>query len=397
MLATAQAGPTTPITGTLSTTPASTLILDFYALHPAGMRYLAAAPVTTDESGDASFDLVLNVATQPNEQLVATATDPDGNTSEFSAPFALALPPTAVIVGGPYQVNEGSSIVLQGNATDPNDPPAAITLYEWDFDYDGTNFQTQATAAAPWFDAAELDGPATYQVALRVTSANSLSAIATTTVTVNNVAPTITGFTTHPARVVRNEPVTFTFATVDPSSADQAASFTYSILWDRNDPKAEWQTFAPFTPITHTFSYNGNADSRRFNFQVSATDKDGATGGPFEFSIDVYKVKIEDGTVTVGGTNEGDEIVMEPGSIRVLFYREGEIVDEVYFSDAQIQEFGGVTSLRVFGGNFLAAGGDAAHGAGPGERSGAIGRRDLSLRGDLERLGAGENTHGSVP
>jgi hypothetical protein len=50
--------------------------------------------------------------------------------------------------------------------------------------------------------ASQLDGPATYQVALRVTSANSLSAIATTTLTVNNVAPTIIGLTTDPARVV---------------------------------------------------------------------------------------------------------------------------------------------------------------------------------------------------
>jgi hypothetical protein len=41
--------------------------------------------VTTDRHGHAVFDVTLDVATAPGEFISATATDPFGNTSEFSA------------------------------------------------------------------------------------------------------------------------------------------------------------------------------------------------------------------------------------------------------------------------------------------------------------------------
>ena len=57
-----------------------------------GARYLGAASVTTDGDGNARFDLTLSAASSEGEVVTATATDPDGNTSEFSAAVPVTLP-----------------------------------------------------------------------------------------------------------------------------------------------------------------------------------------------------------------------------------------------------------------------------------------------------------------
>ena len=77
--------------GTLNSTANTTFTLDFYASAAAdpsgfgeGARYLGSAVVTTDAGGNASFEVTLAAATTPGEVVTATATDPAGNTSEFS-------------------------------------------------------------------------------------------------------------------------------------------------------------------------------------------------------------------------------------------------------------------------------------------------------------------------
>ncbi len=89
------------ITGTLNSAPNASYILDFYANstchesgHGEGDRYLGAASVTTDNNGDASFSVVLPVSVPVGWTITATATDPAGNTSEFSAcSFAVTRAP----------------------------------------------------------------------------------------------------------------------------------------------------------------------------------------------------------------------------------------------------------------------------------------------------------------
>ncbi|MDQ6622819.1 MAG: DUF5050 domain-containing protein [Verrucomicrobiota bacterium] len=49
-----------------------------------GERYLGATDITTSFLGEGSFSFSSNAAVQPGEFITATATDPDGNTSEFS-------------------------------------------------------------------------------------------------------------------------------------------------------------------------------------------------------------------------------------------------------------------------------------------------------------------------
>jgi hypothetical protein len=95
-------GATTHVTGRLNSTPSSTFTIDLYAdsaaipINPGeSTRYLGAINVTTDASGDASFDVTLPAATSSNEIVTATATDPIGSTSEFSNFNLVQVTPTA--------------------------------------------------------------------------------------------------------------------------------------------------------------------------------------------------------------------------------------------------------------------------------------------------------------
>src|SRR5262249_4440104 len=86
---------------------------------------------------------------------------------------------------GPYTVNEGASISLSGVNSS-----GAVSNYDWDLNYDGSNFDTDATGVAPTFNASQIDGPSTRTIALRVSGPGG-SDIDTGTVTINNVDPTV--------------------------------------------------------------------------------------------------------------------------------------------------------------------------------------------------------------
>lgn len=78
------------IAGTLDSTASTTFRLEFFSNQSSdpsgfgeGETFLGFADVTTDASGDASFSVSFPVAERPHT-VTATATDPAGNTSEFS-------------------------------------------------------------------------------------------------------------------------------------------------------------------------------------------------------------------------------------------------------------------------------------------------------------------------
>ncbi len=119
---------TTEVVGKLDTSASTTFDLDFYA-NPAcsnfpreflqGETYLGTFPVTTDGSGHASFDVTLPVATEAGARISVTATDPNGNTSEFSQRIVFSIGPTS----GP--ATGGTALTVSG--TDFADP-ATMTI-----------------------------------------------------------------------------------------------------------------------------------------------------------------------------------------------------------------------------------------------------------------------------
>ena len=94
----------TRIQGVLHSMPSTTYDLDFYA-NPAcsnfprefleGETYLGSGQVTTDGSGTGAFDVTLPVSVEAGARISATATDPNGSTSEFSQRLPFSISPAS--------------------------------------------------------------------------------------------------------------------------------------------------------------------------------------------------------------------------------------------------------------------------------------------------------------
>jgi parallel beta-helix repeat protein len=136
-------GASTTVAGSLNSTPGTTFQLDFYSSAGCsnfprefvqGATYLGSGPATTDGSGNVSFNVSGLGATQSGERISVTATDPNGNTSEFSQrlPFSINIqsgPPsggTALTIRGTNFL-AGAAVTIGGVAatgvsvTDYND------------------------------------------------------------------------------------------------------------------------------------------------------------------------------------------------------------------------------------------------------------------------------------
>src|SRR5262249_22498637 len=147
-----------------------------------------------------NYQRVLRTVTYQNTQATPSTTPRqirfvlnDGTLNSLVATstvtFHVNQPPLAD-PGGPYSVAEGGSVVLDG--TGSSDPHGSISTYEWDFNYDGTTFDVDATGATPTLPAGSADGPASRTVALRVTDNEGARSIGTATLSITNTAPTAT-------------------------------------------------------------------------------------------------------------------------------------------------------------------------------------------------------------
>ena len=97
------AGGNTTVHGRFNSTPSSEFSIDFYVNDAClgrpqdfreGKQYVGTAPLTTDGGGDAAIDVVLpGVTLQAGQTVTATATDADGNTSEFSQRIVVSSNP----------------------------------------------------------------------------------------------------------------------------------------------------------------------------------------------------------------------------------------------------------------------------------------------------------------
>jgi hypothetical protein len=135
------AGSATRVAGTLNSTPSTTFRVEFFSneeCDPSGFgegeKFLGATDVTTDPAGNASF-VATNLAGPGAGRIVtATATDPAGNTSEFSACETIGqqfftLPPCRVVdtrnlagpLGGPaLAAQSGRTFALAGTCAIPS-------------------------------------------------------------------------------------------------------------------------------------------------------------------------------------------------------------------------------------------------------------------------------------
>jgi Ca2+-binding RTX toxin-like protein len=94
-------------------------------------------------------------------------------------PGELNQPPIAN-ANGPYVVQRGGNVSLSSAGSSDSD--GSLTNSQWDFDYDGSNFDVDATGESPTFSATDLNS-STRTLALRVIDNLGVSAIDTATLT----------------------------------------------------------------------------------------------------------------------------------------------------------------------------------------------------------------------
>jgi M6 family metalloprotease-like protein len=195
--------------------------------------------------------------------------------ASMSAAFGPNQPPVAD-AGGPYTTDEGTDVVL--TAAGSSDPDAGDTLtYEWDLDADG-QFD-DSTSQTPTFDLVGDDAVRTVRV--RVTDSFGDASTDSSTVTVENVAPSVATLS-NSGPAAENSAVTISGVVSDPGWLDTFPSVT--VDWDDGAgpqplpgvtenvrPDATYT----FTNVSHTYGDDGI-----YSVVVCAADDDGAATVP---------------------------------------------------------------------------------------------------------------------
>jgi len=183
-------------------------------------------------------------------------TDADGAASTSATTLTINNLAPIANAGGPYTMNEGGSVTLDGSAS--SDPVDAIVLYEWDLDGDG-QFD-DATGVTAVFDA---DDDGAYEVGLRVTDDDGAWHVNMTMVVVSNVPPTLQ--ISGEATAAVGEVYTLSLSSSDPG-ADTIQYWT--IVWEEGgDPET-----VPNDPASATHTYQAGG---QFTITATATDEDG--------------------------------------------------------------------------------------------------------------------------
>jgi hypothetical protein len=215
-------------------------------------------------------------------------------------------PTAALSNNGP--VDEGSPVTISFSSQ--ADPSSADTAAGFHYSYalspaglaNSYASATDGTSESFSFD----DGPSSPTVYARIFDKDDGYNDYNTVVTVNNAPPTAN--VSGPVDGVPYQPRTFTFTATDPSSADQAAGFTYSIIWGDGTPA---QTIAPSAgngvgvTVDHVYVTTGT-----YPIQVTASDKDGGTSAAAAQMISVKASAQQGGTFAIGGDANNDAYVI---------------------------------------------------------------------------------------
>jgi murein DD-endopeptidase MepM/ murein hydrolase activator NlpD len=196
--------------------------------------------------------------------------DADGDSlytqgESYTAGPCVNTAPTAA-AGGPYQVNEGSIIQLNGSGS--SDPHNAVLSYTWT---PAANLD-DASIAMPTYtaldDAIENLTLTVSDLGGDVTAATELTDDDETTLTVLNVAPTVTA-TGDSISEAGTATVSATFT--DPGTLD---THTASILWGDGSSAQIVPAAALAGGVQHVYGDNGS-----YAVTVTVTDDDGGAGG----------------------------------------------------------------------------------------------------------------------
>ncbi len=210
--------------------------------------------------------------------------------------WRVEMRPPSADAGGPYVTPEGTNVTLDAGAS--SDPDGQSLSYEWDLEGDGTFDGPGGSTAV--FDRVGQDGVFTVRVKV---SAGGVFSIATTTVTVLNVAPTLSLSTDVPKD--ENTAVTVSGVATDPGWLDP---LTATIDWGDGTPPAPiagvYEGKRPDATLAFSVSHV-YGDNGVFTATLCASDDDATTCVPLALTVAnvVPTAVIDDaGAVLVNGT-----------------------------------------------------------------------------------------------
>jgi len=188
--------------------------------------------------------------------ITVQATDEDGSYS--STKMLTVIPvPDVLIAGLPASSPEGTPLTLSANVTDPG---SGIASYHWSVTRNGTAYGTVGTGTGYSLTP---DDDGTYLVTLAVTDTNGSTGTATETLTVMDVAPTLT--LTGAASLNEGSVYTLGFSATDPG-ADTISLWTI----DWGDGTAVSTAVAGASSANHTFTNDGS-----YTITIGVTNEDG--------------------------------------------------------------------------------------------------------------------------
>jgi len=246
----------------------------------------------------------LNIGLEVFDDAVLNDVDEDGvqdpeerlSDTDFTTVTVLPNNPPVSAHGGPYTVDEGSPLTLDGSgSSDPDGNP--IVSWDWDLDDDGAFDDASGETVSHTF---VQDG--LYPIALRV-SDSALTDDSSTTVTVNNVLPTVQAGddqTITEGDTLSLDPASFT----DPGLED---AHTATIDWgDGSSVEAGTVTETIGTGTGTVSGSHVYVEDGTYTVTVSVTDDDGTASDTFTVTVlnaAPIIVLAEDRT-----SNEGDTV-----------------------------------------------------------------------------------------
>ena len=260
-------------------------------------------------------------------QWVTVAAAVDADTTSGSATLRIASPglPDVMIsvaeadnrqpladAGGPYVVAEGAGLVLDASGSSDPDPGDAIVEYAWDLNGDGQHDDLISSTAQYVLSQSQRealglgDGPSSHPIAVRVTDSRGATSAAASSLRITNTAPVVSvsapvdGYSG-----VRGQKRTVRLSAADPSAADMAGDFLYSVSWGDGTP-IQQITGAAMTLADHVYVTNGT-----YQIQVRVADRDGAVSEQAATaSVVIGVTEFQGSWLAIGGTSASDSFVM---------------------------------------------------------------------------------------
>jgi hypothetical protein len=138
-------GSSITIVGTLNSTASTTFTVEFFS-NPAGTAqgktFLGSTTTTTNVANNAAFTAVLAATVSAGVNITATATDPSGNTSEFSAAVASTATLTAANATVTGRISDNFGNAIAGVSIRLNGTQTRLTITDSNGNYGFDNVET---------------------------------------------------------------------------------------------------------------------------------------------------------------------------------------------------------------------------------------------------------------